>query len=959
MSDTLVLIDGHALVFRAFYGVPPLTTPKGELVNAVHGFTSMLFKVWRELRPKYVIATFDYSSKTFRKAKFAEYKGTRGPAPEGLGPQFPHIFNLLECMNIPVHSLEGFEADDLLGTLSLQAEAEGLNVVILTGDLDALQLVSPQTRVLTSRRGFSDTVMYDVDAVKERYGFEPPAIPDFKALRGDTSDNIPGVPSIGDKTASKLVVQFGSIENLYEHLADLPAKQRALLEPLHEQVTMAKWLATIVRDVPVTLDLSHAKLGDFDRQRVVGLFHELGFRRLLDDISRSMGDIGLSDTDGAAATGDSAAASGQMDLFGAPGDDPAAGAGTATPDVQPNQDVAGIVRDVAALDALVETLTAAESLAFNVQTTGLAPMRADIVGVGLSTGEGASWYIAVGHTAPEIGEASEPVQQLDWPTVRERLSPVLADASIRKWAHNAKFHQLVLARHGIDVDGLAFDTMIAAYLLESNQRAFALRDLAWSKLQVELPAGSTLLGTGRSATTMDRLSVETVAEYARNEAVAIARLVPILATELEEAGLESLFKDVELPLIPVLTIMERNGVAIDVPYLHGFSKELADRLSEIEKEAYASVGHEFNLNSPSKLGDVLYKELKLPQAKRTRTGQASTGAEVLDELRGAHPVIDLVLEQRQLSKLKSTYVDALPLLVNSETGRVHTTFNQTIAATGRLSSTDPNLQNIPIRTDHGKRVRRAFVTGSPDTCLLSADYSQIELRVLAHMTQDPTLVDAFARGLDIHAATAAEVMDTPLAEVTSDQRRLAKVVNFGVLYGMSEYGLSQQSGLPQEQAGAFIKRYFDRFGTVKAYQDNLLAEATERGYVTTLLERRRYIPELTSKIYNVRAAGQRMAINHPIQGTASDIVKIAMMRVQQLIEDRYPRTLMVLQVHDELLFEIQRDDLMAFSQELRPIMRDAMSLAVPLDVELRSGDNWEELKHLDVPEVEPAGAARA
>jgi DNA polymerase-1 len=647
-----------------------------------------------------------------------------------------------------------------------------------------------------------------------------------------------------------------------------------------------------------------------------------------------------------------------MDLFGAPGDDPATGTAAASPDVQPNQDAAGIVRDVAVLDALAETLAAAESVAFNVQTTGLAPMRADIVGIGLSTGEGACWYIPVGHTAAAV-EGAEPIQQLDWPTVRDRLAPILTDASIRKWAHNAKFHQLVLSRHGIETEGLAFDTMIAAYLLESNQRAFALRDLAWSKLQVELPSGSTLLGTGRSATTMDRLSVEVVAEYARNEAAAVARLVPILAAELEDAGLESLFRDVELPLIPVLATMERNGVAIDVPYLHSFSKELADRLAEIEKEAYASVGHEFNLNSPSKLGDVLYKELKLPQAKRTRTGQASTGAEVLEELRGAHPVIELVLEQRQLSKLKSTYVDALPLLVNPDTGRVHTTFNQTIAATGRLSSTDPNLQNIPIRTDHGKRVRRAFVTGSPDTCLLSADYSQIELRVLAHMTQDPTLVDAFARGLDIHAATAAEVMDTPLAEVTSDQRRLAKVVNFGVLYGMSEYGLSQQSGLPQEQAGAFIKRYFDRFGTVKAYQDRLLAECAERGYVTTLLERRRYIPELTSKIYNVRAAGQRMAINHPIQGTASDIVKIAMTHVQDLIDARYPRTLMVLQVHDELLFEIHRDDMIPFARDLRPIMREAMKLDVPLDVELRAGDNWEELKHLDVPEAEAAGAGAA
>jgi DNA polymerase I len=941
MTDTLVLIDGHALVFRAFYGVPNLTTPKGELVNAVHGFTSMLFKAWRELAPRYVIATFDFSSKTFRKAKFPAYKGTRGPAPDGLAPQFPHIFNLLDCMNIPVYSLEGFEADDLLGTLSLQAEERGLNVVILTGDMDALQLVSPRTRVLTSRRGFSDTVMYDVDGVRERYGFDPPAIPDFKALRGDTSDNIPGVPGIGDKTASKLIQQFGTIENMFERLDDAPAKQKAAIEPLHDQIVMAKELATIVRQVPgITLDLTRAQLGDFDRQRVVGLFHELGFRRMLDDIARSMGDKPI----------DGAGASGQLAMFAEAAAEDVAG-GEDAPTASSTQEGDGIVRSLDVLDEVVAKLRAAEAIAFNVQTTGVQPMRAEIVGIGLATGPDASWYVPVGHTD------DEPIEQLVWDDVRERLAPVLQDPKTQKWAHNAKFHQIVLARHGIETEGLSFDSMIAAYLLESNQRAFALRDLAWSKLQVEMPAGSTLLGSGRSATTMDKLSIETVGEYARNEAAILCRLVPMLDKDLKQAGLEPLFREVELPLVPVLGTMERNGMAIDVPYLHTLSKEMAERIAEIEAAAYASVGHEFSLNSPSKLGDVLYKELKLPQSKRTRTGQASTGAEVLEELRGVHPVVDLVLEYRHMTKLKSTYVDALPLMVNQETGRVHGSFNQTVAATGRLSSTDPNLQNIPIRTDLGKRVRRAFVTGSPDTCLLSADYSQIELRVLAHFTEDPTLVEAFENGQDIHAATAAEVMDTPILEVTSDQRRLAKIVNFGVLYGMSEYGLSQQSGLPPAEAGAFIKRYFDRFGTVKAFQDNLLHEAEDRGFVTTLLERRRYIPELTSKIYNVRQAGQRQAINHPIQGTASDIVKIAMIGVQKLIDEKYPRTLMILQVHDELLFEIHREELDGFARDLCPIMQNAMELRVPLVVELRVGDNWEELKHLEV--AEPVGGRRA
>ncbi|MDP8925129.1 MAG: DNA polymerase I, partial [Chloroflexota bacterium] len=607
-----------------------------------------------------------------------------------------------------------------------------------------------------------------------------------------------------------------------------------------------------------------------------------------------------------------------------------------------------IIRDLDALDAAIARLREAGAFAVNVQTTGTAPMRADLVGVGLAASPTEGWYVPVGHVAPE-GEPQP--DQLRWDAVRERLGSVLEDPTVRKWAHNAKFVEIVLGRHGVELAGLDFDTMIAAYLLESNQRALALRDVAWSKLQMELPTASTLLGTGRSATTMDRLPIETVGDYAANEGAAVCRLVPMLGAELQEVGLEELFKEIELPLVPVLATMERNGIAINVPYLHEMSRELGDRLTEIEAEIYASVGHEFTIGSPQQLGKVLFDELKLPHAKRTRTGQASTGAEVLEELRGVHPVVELVLEHRQLQKLKSTYIDALPLMVNPRTGRVHGSFNQTVASTGRLSSTDPNLQNIPIRTDLGKRVRRAFVTGSSDTCLLSADYSQIELRILAHVTRDPTLVEAFGADRDIHAATAAEVMGVPMDQVTPDQRRLAKVVNFGVLYGMSEFGLSQQSGLRQEQAGAFIRRYFDRFGTVKAYQDGILREAERKGYVTTLLGRRRYIPELSNKIYAVRAAGQRQAINHPIQGTASDIVKTAMIRVQQLIDQRGLKTMMVLQVHDELLFEAPRDELREFAAELKAIMEGATELSVPLRVELKTGDNWEELHPLDLGEA--------
>jgi DNA polymerase-1 len=916
MSDSIVLIDGHALVFRAYHALPTFTSPKGELVNAVYGFASMLFKACRELKPRYIAATFDTSSQTFRRASYEAYKATRGPQPEGLGPQFGHVYRLLEAMNVPIFRLEGYEADDLLGTLSKQAAERELDVVILTGDMDALQLVGPRVRVLTSRRGFSDTVLYDEQAVRERYGLEPSQLTDFRALRGDASDNIPGVPGIGDKTAAKLLQAHGTVEKLFEQLDQVPARQREQLESFRDQVMMAKDLATIVCDLPVALDVERAALHDFDRQQVVALFHELGFRSLLDEIQRSIGDGAERDRRG-----------GQLDLFGEESGAEEAAAATA----------GTIITDLASLEAAVARIRETGSVAFNVQTTGLAAMRADLVGIGLAASPTDAYYVPVGHVEEE---------QLAWDTVREALRPMLADRSVRKLAHNAKFHEIVLARHGADVEGLDFDTMIAAYLLESSQRALALRDLAWSKLQLELPAGSTLLGTGRSATTMDRLPVEQVGAFAAGEAAAVQRLTPIVREELREPGLDGLFCDVELPLVPVLAQMERNGVKVDGPYLTALSGELASRLGEIEARIFQEVGHRFNINSTQQLSQVLYDELNLPRSKRTRTGQASTGADVLEELRGVHPIIELVLEHRQLQKLKSTYVDALPLLVNPQTGRVHTTYNQIGAATGRLSSTDPNLQNIPIRTELGKRVRRAFITGSSETCLVSADYSQIELRVLAHATQDPTLLEAFAEGRDIHAATAAEVMDVDIDQVDADMRRVAKVVNFGVLYGMSEYGLSQQVGLPPEQAGSFIRRYFERFGTVKAYQDTVLRQAEEQGYVTTLLGRRRYIPELKSAVYAVRSAGQRMAINHPIQGTASDIVKIAMVRVQRFLEERGLRTLMMLQVHDELLFETPRAEVETIAPALCEIMEGAMTLDAPLQVDLKIGDNWEEMAGL-------------
>jgi DNA polymerase-1 len=914
MSDRLVLIDGHALAFRAFHALPPFTSPKGELVNAVFGFANMLLKACRELRPRYLIATFDTSSNTFRRQAYEDYKGTRGPAPEGFRPQLEHVFRLLKAMNVPVFRLEGFEADDLLGTLSRQASDRGLDTVILTGDMDALQLVDKHVKVLTSRRGFSDTVLYDTEAVQARYGLSPEQIPDFKALRGDTSDNIPGVPGIGDKTAAKLLQAYGSVESVFEHLGDLPAKQSAQLSPYADQTQKAKYLATIVRDVPIALDLDAAELDKFDRGQVVAILHELGFRSLLDEVDRSLG-------------GGTTANGAQPGLFDAPVE-------TAAP--TPSDGDRVLVGD-ADLDALVAAIRAAGGCSLTTVAVGDAPTRADLVGIAVAPTGGPGRYIPVGHVA---------APNADPDSVRRRLASVLADSSIAIAAHNAKHHATILARFGIDLANLHFDPMIASYVLDSSGRAHGLRDLAWSRLQRELPTLQSVVGTGRSATTLDRADPDAVAALGLAEVEATASLVEPLSAEIDAAGQRNLFDTVEMPLVRVLARMERGGVAIDVPYLQGMSAELASRLDELERDVFASVGHEFKINSPQQLGTVLYDELHLPRSKKTRTGQASTGADVLEELKGAHPIVELVLEHRQLQKLKSTYVDALPLLVHPDTGRVHTSFNQTVAATGRLSSSDPNLQNIPIRTELGRRVRRAFVTGSSESCLLSADYSQIELRILAHVTQDPTLMDAFRQNLDIHAATAAEVNAVPIEKVDPDMRRFAKVVNFGLIYGMSEYGLSQQSGLPPETAAAFIRGYFERFPSVKVYQEGLLEQAAKDGYVSTLLGRRRYIPELKSPIYAVRQAGQRMAVNHPIQGSQADIIKLAMIEVHRELAAAGMRTMMILQVHDELVFEADRGELAAFAPRLREIMESAMELSIPVRVDMKVGDNWEEMRPL-------------
>lgn len=922
--DVLLLIDGHALVYRGFYALQnerPLTNARGELTTGAYGFVSMLLKAMERLRPRYVAAAFDVSAPTIRLADFAAYKGTRQAAPDGLKSQIQMSRRILDVMGIPMYDVPGYEADDAIGTLSRQGDEKGTDVIVLSGDNDLLQLVGPHVRIMTSRRGISDTVVYDVEGVREKIGLEPRQVPDFKALRGDTSDNIPGVPSIGDKTAQKLLSQFDTVENLLDSLASLPEKQRTLLEAHADQIRMAKRLATIECRLPLELDLRAAQIGVLKRPEVIGLFMDLGFRSLVDRLPSA-----------------SAPPPVQSALF----DD-----AEAPVEMPENADV---VTTEEGLRELATALREAGRFSFNVQATGTLPMQADAVGIGLAAGERGA-YVPFGHAQGE---------QIPRARALEILRPLFEDQTIAKRAHNAKFHMLLLARAGIEVQGLTFDTMIAAYLLESGQRALALRDLAWARLQVQIPSVASLLGTGKKALTMADVGISQCAGYACQEAQLVEALTDGLRAELDTAGHTQLFDEVELPLVPVLARMELTGIKVDLAYLTELGQELEQRLADLEAEIFANVGHELNVNSTQQLSHVLFEELHLQTRTRrskTKTGHQSTGADVLEELRGTHPVVELILEHRQVQKLQSTYVDALRTLVNPETGRVHTSFNQTVAATGRLSSSDPNLQNIPIRTELGRRVRRAFV--AEDGCtLFSADYSQIELRILAHMTHDPTLMEAFEAGDDPHAVTAAEVLNVPLAEVTADQRRHAKMVNYGVLYGMSDFGLAERTALPPAQASAFIQRYFERFGTVKQFQDDVIHSVERTGYATTLLGRRRYFPEIHSRIYGVRQAAVRAAINAPIQGTASDVVKVAMIHVDAYLRENAPTVRMLLQVHDELLLEGTPEDLERVSGPVVELMQAAMALDVPLHVDLKMGENWEDMRSIKSASLVPSASPR-
>jgi DNA polymerase-1 len=919
MAKKLMLIDGHALAYRAFFALPVdgFSTSKGELTNAVYGFSMMLLQALQAEKPDYIAVTFDAPAATFRHEEFEEYKAHRPPMQEEMRSQMDRIRQVVQSLNMPAFELPGYEADDLIGSLAKQAADQKVETVIVTGDNDTLQLVSPLVKVMTpggySQR-FSEAKLYDEEAVREKYGIDPAFVADYKGLVGDKSDNIPGVSGVGDKTARKLIQQYGTIEQIYEHLDEIEStRARKALTGQEEQALLSKHLATIVTEVPIALDLELCRTSDYDREKVTDLFRELEFRSLMQRLPAS--------DRGRAAT--------QMTFFGE--------------EARPGE-VSVAVSTEEQLDSLVAELSQAPRFALDVETTSTDAMKADLVGLSFAAEPGRGFYVPVGHLLTR-GKAG----QLDVELVAERLGPVLEDTKVSKVAHNGKYDLTVLERHGMAVRGLDFDTMIAAYLLEPSRRGFGLKELAWNKLGLEMTPITELIGKGRNQITMAQVSIADAAAYAAADADATLRLLAILERELREREQWDLFRDVEMPLVRVLMDMETTGVALDTEQLKQISTVMYQRVVELEKQIEQLAGHPFNVNSTKQLGEVLFDELALPVKARTKTGY-STRASVLEELKDQHPIIGLILEHRQLTKLKSTYVDALPLLVNRETGRVHTSYNQTGTVTGRISSSDPNLQNIPVRTELGRHVRGAFVA-EKGWQLLGADYSQVELRILAHISQDDNLLAAFARGEDIHASTAATVFEVPLSEVTSSMRRIAKTINFGIIYGMGEYGLAQRTDLSVEDARKFIANYFTRYEKVGEYIENTKQEARENGCVSTILGRRRYFPELqtTSRAHTgVKRAAEREAINMPIQGSAADILKIAMVRLHRALHEEDLSARMILQVHDELVLEVPQGESERVGRLVCSVMEGAWELDAPLKVDVKVGRNWEQMEAYQV-----------
>ncbi|MCG8402063.1 MAG: DNA polymerase I [Firmicutes bacterium] len=874
--NRLLIIDGNSLVHRAFHALPPLAASDGTATNAVYGFTNMLLKVLQALEPDHVAVAFDKGRITFRHESYADYKAKRAATPPELRSQFPLVKEVLKCMRIPALELENYEADDIIGTIACIADNNSLETVILTGDRDALQLVSPRVKVMLTQKGISETDEYDEGRVWDRYGVSPPQLADIKGLMGDSSDNIPGVPGIGEKTALKLIREYGSVEKVIENTGALPPRWRSKVTDYKDQALLSKRLGTIDCRTPLDFDYNTLRWPGPDYSALIELFNKLEFTTLVRGIIERMGG------------GDTA-----------PGlSERAPCAGTDAYQIEYNKPA---TRE--ALDQLRKTSASAGRISLALA----GDRRRGITMAAMHPEDGAVYLLPV----------REQTASLDL------LGDLCGISCPGKVCFSGKEAIWMLHRHNRRLEGLSFDAALAAYLLSPGSGQPTLPDLAARYLNVVLPAD-------------DEPALAAGAEV-------ISRLARTLENKLAELDMDRLYHDVELPLVPVLAEMEIDGVAVDPDVLQTMSHETGRQIEQLVEGIYRLAGEEFNINSPKQLGAILFEKMGLPVIKRTKTGY-STDASVLEELAASHEIVNKLLEYRQLAKLKSTYIDALPTLVNATTGRIHTTFHQNVTATGRLSSSDPNLQNIPIRLEQGRKVRRFFVPRQEGNLILAADYSQIELRILAHMSGDQSLADAFNKGQDIHTRTAAEVFGVPMEQVTPELRDRAKAVNFGIVYGISDFGLARDLRVSRAEAGSYIKSYFTRYHVVKGFIDQKIAEARNRGYASTLLNRRRQLPDLFSSNRMTRAFGERTAINTPIQGSAADIIKLAMVRINEKIKSRNMKTKMILQVHDELIFDVPAGELDSAKKLVREHMENALLLDVPLVVDLKVGPNWYDVR---------------
>lgn len=895
----IILIDGSSIAYRAFYALPDtMKTAAGIPTNAIYGFTTILMKLLDE-NPSCIAIAFDLKGKTFRHKEYPEYKATRAPQPPTLYEQLPLIREVAKSLDISIFEKEGFEADDLIGTLAKNAEDEGYQVEILTGDKDTLQLITKKTKVVTPKKGISETITFDEKKVMEKYGIKPEQIIDWKALRGDSTDNIPGIPGIGEKTATKLLQEFGSLDNLIKNVDNIEnQKLKGKIKNNIDQAILSKKLATIVCDIPLKDAIPSCERKPINWDKVIPIFKKYEFKSLLRKY----------------------AGGAEQTLFSM---------GQPTQKTIIKTDAKHVlINSQKEFKTLTTALKKAKALAFDTETTALNPFAAKLVGISLCFKEKEAYYIPLGHN---MGK------QLDKNDVLKALKPIFEDPKIAKLGHNIKYDMEVLSNYGIQVKGIAGDSMIAAYLLDPTGGSLSLKFLAPAHLGKEMINIDELIGTGKKQKSFAEVPVKEATTYACCDAEYTFELNQILEKRLKDENLLKLYQEVEIPLIEVLAQMEETGTYVDCKKLAKLSQKLKKDQKELEKEIYILAGEEFNINSTKQLQQILFNKLKLPTIKKTKTG-FSTDASVLEELSKKFEIAQKLLDYRTISKLLSTYIDALPELVNEKTKRIHTSFNQTITTTGRLSSSNPNLQNIPVKGEYAKDIRSAFVPQKKNGVILAADYSQIELRILAHLSKDPALIKAFEEGQDIHRSTAAAVNGVALNKVTDKQRSAAKAINFGIIYGMSDFGLSKQLGIKRQVAKDFIDRYFTKYAKVKEFIEETISQARENGYVETMLGRKRPLLDINSQNPNQRGFAERTAINTPVQGTAADMIKVAMINLHHKLKKLDAR--LIIQVHDELVIEVPAAEVEQVKKLITAEMKNAIKLAVPIKIDTGSGTSW-------------------